>query len=217
MIIQVNNRVAPAFITRIRDYNVREDNPHFEWAGLINFAEDNPQRHPLKQMQDTLKLRDQFLQRSGRVVMGRKPNGHLKLIQLLWHADEKGQISQKDMRQAAEGALCYLGAQRHQAIIAAYKKTRNPHMAILLNKISPVDGRCLPSKGEAQKLAQWASRYDMERQQHRDYQKDDGLIFPEKRPYTGHQSDKNLSDHYHKMADNLRRNGFRSRSNGLER
>ena len=72
-------------------------------------------------------------------------------------------VSRDEMMRAANGALRALGAQNRQAMIIAHSDEAHPHVHLLVNRVSPHDGRHLSSSKEKLKLSEWALQYEKER------------------------------------------------------
>ena len=94
---------------------------------------------------------------------GRKSDKHVLHVSLSWHADEAHTLSRDEMMRAANGALRALGADDRQAMIIAHSDEEHPHVHLLVNRVSPHDGRHLSSSKEKLKLSEWALGYEKER------------------------------------------------------
>jgi len=89
---------------------------------------------------------------------GRKSDKHVLHLTLNWHPDQKP--SREDMLEAADGALKSLGASKHQALIVQHTDEAHPHLHLVVNRVSPIDGRHLSSSKEKLKLSAWAQGYE---------------------------------------------------------
>lgn len=89
---------------------------------------------------------------------GRKSNKHVLHLTLNWHPNQTP--SRQDMLDAADGALRSLGAEKHQALIVSHTDEAHPHLHIVLNRVSPIDGRHLSSSKEKLMLSKWAQDYE---------------------------------------------------------
>lgn len=94
---------------------------------------------------------------------GRKSDKHVMHVSLSWHADEAHTLNRDEMMRAANGALRALGADDRQAMIIAHSDEEHPHVHLLINRVSPEDGRHLPSSKEKLKLSEWALAYEKDR------------------------------------------------------
>ena len=74
-------------------------------------------------------------------------------------------VTREEMMAAAEGAITTLQADNHQALFVCHDDEPQPHLHILINRVSPDDGRFLTSSKERLKLSQWAEQYERGRGQ----------------------------------------------------
>ena len=100
---------------------------------------------------------------AGIKATGRKSDKHVMHVSLSWHADEAHTLNRDEMMRAANGALRALGADDRQAMIIAHSDEKHPHLHLLINRVSPEDGRHLSSSKEKLKLSDWALKYEKER------------------------------------------------------
>lgn len=100
---------------------------------------------------------------AGIKATGRKSDKHVMHVSLSWHADEAHTLNRDEMMRAANGALRALGADGRQAMIIAHSDEEHPHLHLLINRVSPEDGRHLSSSKEKLKLSDWALEYEKER------------------------------------------------------
>lgn len=75
---------------------------------------------------------------------GRKSDLHVQHLTLSWHEDEADSLDRESMLAAADSAITSLGAQDRQAMIVCHNDEPHPHVHILLNRVSPDDGRKRP-------------------------------------------------------------------------
>ena len=97
---------------------------------------------------------------AGVKATGRKSDKHVMHVSLSWHADEAHTLNRDEMMRAANGALRVLGADDRQAMIIAHSDEKHPHVHLLVNRVSPEDGRHLSSSKEKLKLSEWALDYE---------------------------------------------------------
>ena len=100
---------------------------------------------------------------SGVKSTGRKSDRSVLHLSLAWHPDEKKTLLPEEMMRAARGAIAALGAEDRQALIICHTDEAHPHLHILINRVSPEDGRMLSSSKEKLALSQWAENYERER------------------------------------------------------
>ena len=93
-------------------------------------------------------------QEAGIPATGRKSAQSVLHLSLSWHPEEREQISDAEMRRAADGALKALGASDRQALIIRHTDEEQPHIHILVNRVSPQRrADALLEQGEAESLA----------------------------------------------------------------
>jgi len=94
---------------------------------------------------------------------GRKSIDSVLHLTLSWHPEESDELTREEMMRAANGAIRALGAEDHQAMIVCHDDQPQPHIHLLLNRVSPLDGRMLSSSKEKLNLSRWAETYEKER------------------------------------------------------
>lgn len=122
--------------------NIAVNDPHIAWRIMAATAMD----------QDRLKAQ------AGVKNTGRKSNKHVLHFTLNWHPDQSP--TKPEMLKAADEAIKALGAKKHQALIVAHNDEAHSHLHILVNRVSPEDGRHLSSSKERLKLSAWAQAYE---------------------------------------------------------
>ena len=90
---------------------------------------------------------------------GRKSDQHVYAYTLAWHPDEATKITRAEMVRAADETLRALGAEDRQAILVCHTDRPHPHVHIIVNRVSPQDGRMLGTSNDRLKLSQWALAY----------------------------------------------------------
>ena len=134
-------------VSWVETRNLATDDAHLGWKIMAATALD----------QERLK------QAAGVKATGRRSDKSVLHLSLSWHPDEKGNLTSEEMRRAAIGALKAIGADDRQAIFIAHNDEAHPHLHVLCNRVSPEDGRMLPSSKDHLKLSKWAERYEKER------------------------------------------------------
>jgi len=129
--------------------NIESDKPEVAWRVMAATAMDS----------------DRLKAEAGIPNTGRKSTEDVLHLVLSWHPEEKPDLDRDQMLAAAEGAIASLKANDRQAIIIAHNDTDAPHVHVLMNKVSPDDGRKLPSKYEKRNLSKWALKYRKDRGQ----------------------------------------------------
>lgn len=132
------------------------------WAETRNLSTDKPEV-AWQLMAATALSQDELKAEAGIKNTGRKSSAHVLHFSLSWTADEAKGLTREEMLRAAHGALRALSASDRQAIIVSHNDEPHPHVHILLNRVSPEDGRMLSSSKEKLVLSQWAESYERER------------------------------------------------------
>ncbi len=141
-----------------------------EWTETRNLATDDPEvawRVMAATSMDQSRLKTQ----AGIKNTGRKSKDHVLHLTLSWHPDEAEDLSREEMLRAANGALRALDAGDRQVLFVSHNDEPQPHLHIMMNRVSPEDGRMLSSSKEKLALSRWAEAYE----------KDRGQIFCEER------------------------------------
>jgi hypothetical protein len=132
------------------------------WAETRNLATDKPEV-AWRVMAATAMDQDRLKEQAGVKATGRKSAQSVLHFSLSWHPDEKEKLSREEMRRAALGALRSLGADDRQALLICHDDEEQPHLHVLVNRISAEDGRMLSSSKEKLNLSRWAQTYENER------------------------------------------------------
>ncbi|MCP1551681.1 hypothetical protein J2W76_005005 [Methylorubrum zatmanii] len=123
------------------------ENPELAWRIMAATAMD----------QDRLKAE------AGVKASGRKSAASVYSYSLAWHPDEKRNLSKSEMLRAADESLKAIGAHDRQALIVCHGDEPHPHVHVIVNRVSPEDGRMLSTSNDRVKLSEWAQAYEQER------------------------------------------------------
>lgn len=133
------------------------------WTETRNIASDRPEV-ATRIMIATAERADQLKAEAGIAATGRKAQKPVLAYSLAWHPNEAGKLDRAEMSRAANDSLRVLGLERHQAVIVAHRDTAHPHVHVIVNRVSPEDGRMAkidPPKVRA--LDRWANEYERAR------------------------------------------------------
>lgn len=135
-----------------------------QWSETRNLATDDP-HIAWRIMAATAMDRARLKAKAGVKNTGRKSDESVLHLTLSWHPDEKAGLSRDEMVRAGLGALRALGAEDRQTLIVCHNDEPQPHLHLLINRVSAEDGRMLSSSKEKLALSRWAEAYEKERGQ----------------------------------------------------
>lgn len=128
------------------------------WSTTRNLATENREL-AWKIMAATAIDQDRLKAEAGVKATGRKSRAAVYAYSIAWHPEEKGKLTREEMLQAAEASIRALGAEDRQALIVAHNDEPHPHVHVILNRVSPTDGRMLGTSNDRLKLSEWALAY----------------------------------------------------------
>lgn len=146
----------------LHDKGGAETDDRVTWTKTRNLLTEDPQlawRYMAATSLDQARLKAQ----AGIANTGRKSKQHVLHLSLSWKEHEAEGLSPEEMIRAADGAVKALGAEDRQALYVAHDDEPHPHVHILLSRVSPEDGRLLPSSHDRLALSRWAQSYEQER------------------------------------------------------
>jgi hypothetical protein len=129
------------------------------WVETINLATRNPEtawRVMAATAMDAARLKEQ----AGVKKTGRQSKDSVLHVSLAWSPDQTP--GRADMTTFAYRALAALKAEDRQAMIICHSDEKHPHVHLLINRVSPTDGRLLSSSKEKAALAALALAYEKE-------------------------------------------------------
>ena len=132
------------------------------WTETRNLATNNPEA--AWRVMAATALDQSRLKKEAKIkATGRKSKDSVLHLTLSWHPDEAEGLTREEMTAAADGALTALKAKDHQALYVIHDDEPQPHIHIVVNRISPADGRMLSSSKEKLALSKWAETYEKTR------------------------------------------------------
>lgn len=132
------------------------------WTETVNLGTRNPHA-AWKVMAATAMDQGRLKQEAGIKNTGRKSKDHVQHITLSWHADEAKDLTRDEQIRAAKWFLREIKADDRQALIVSHNDEPQPHVHLVINRVSPTDGRILKSSFEKMKSSRWAEKYEKER------------------------------------------------------
>ena len=146
--------------------SVRFTTERVAWTETRNLATDNPELAG-KVMAATAMDADRLKRAAGVRNTGRKSDQSVYAYTLSWHPDDAKTLTRAEMVRAADETIRVLGAEDRQALIVCHNDRPHPHVHIILNRVSPDDGRMLTTGNDQLKLSQWALAYRQARGEER--------------------------------------------------
>lgn len=138
------------------------------WVETVNLLTADPDK-AWRAMSYTAMNQDALKQAAGIKATGRKLSTPVFSYSLSWHPTEAP--TREDMVAAARETLSVLELDGHQAMIVCHDDEPHFHVHVLVNRVSPVDGRAATLSQSQRKLSAWALDYERKR----------GKVFAEKR------------------------------------
>lgn len=166
---------AMAYYTHDKRAPGMERNPttsdRVAWAETRNMLTDRTDT-ATKIMISTAERAPELKREAGIKATGRQGTKPVAAFSLAWHPDEAKTLDREEMSRAADHALKVMGLEKCQAVIIAHRDTAHPHVHVVVNRVSPEDGRMAKiDPNRVRKLDRWAN----------DYEKERGQIYSEKR------------------------------------
>ena len=91
---------------------------------------------------------------------GRQGTKPVYTLSLAWHPTKNRTPTKADMLQAADEVLKALGLQDRQALIVEHTDTQHPHIHLIVNRVSPINGKYASLSNDWLKLSWWAMHYE---------------------------------------------------------
>ena len=129
------------------------------WSETRNVAAEDP-RQAARVMAATALRSEELKQLAGVKAGGRaleKPVCHYSLS---WGKDEKPNL--QEMVRAVAESLEKMGLADRQAVMIAHRDTAQPHVHVVVNRVSVEDGRAAKLGNSYLKLSRWAEGYERE-------------------------------------------------------
>lgn len=144
------------------DERMRLTGERVAWTATRNLFSDDPEI-AVATMRATAADQDRLKRDAGIKSTGRKSDKVVYAYSLAWHPDEKAGLTRAEMERAADESLRAIGADGLQAVIVCHIDEPQPHVHVILNRVSPEDGRMHVYSNDRLKLSQWAEAYERER------------------------------------------------------
>jgi hypothetical protein len=129
------------------------------WVETVNLMTGNPDaawRVMAATAMNAARLKEQAAVKK----TGRTSKEAVLHLTLAWSPDQKP--TREEMSDFASRTIAALKAGDRQAMIICHTDEKHPHVHVLINRVSPVDGRMLPSSNEKLELSKLALAYEKE-------------------------------------------------------
>ena len=133
-----------------------------ERVGLVEL-ENLPDCRPgtaARIMAGTAREADTLKRLAGVSTRGRKLDKPVYHYSLSWSPEERP--GRSEMLEAARGSLKALGMSDRQAIVVEHTDRKHRHVHVVVNRVSPEDGRAASSSNDARTLSRWARTWERE-------------------------------------------------------
>jgi hypothetical protein len=91
---------------------------------------------------------------------GRKGSKPVYTLSIAWHPTKNKTPGKQDMLDAADEILQVLGLEDRQALVVEHTDTRHPHIHLIINRVSHVNGKYANISNDYLKLSKWAMEYE---------------------------------------------------------
>lgn len=145
----------------LHDKDGAETSDRVDWTHTRNLATDDPEL-AVRVMAATAMDADRLKANAGVKRTGRKSDKSVLHVTLAWHPDQRDQLTPEEMLRAADLAIRALGAEDRQALIVSHTDEDQKHLHLMINRVSPEDGRMLTSSKEKLNLSRFAQQYEQE-------------------------------------------------------
>lgn len=114
----------------------------------------------LDEMWHVAESQQQLKALAGGRTSGRSCGDPVKTISLSWHKDD--QPTPDHMVEAADSYLKHMGWERFQVVMVGHRDTEHLHLHLVLNRVSPENGRTLDDWRDQPRSQAWALEYEKE-------------------------------------------------------
>ena len=115
-------------------------------------------RHAFGIMAATARDADALKQLAGIPPGGRAGEKPVYHFILSWSREER--VTEEQVREAVEEALLELGLDDRQAVVVLHRDTNYRHVHVMVNRVSPLDGRFAGMGRDRLKLSRWAKQWE---------------------------------------------------------
>ncbi len=127
------------------------------WTHTLNLAHDDVPS-AVHEMLWTTRAADQLKWRAGIRRGGRRLESPVKHFSLNWHPSD--QPDRAEMIEAVQDFLRHMAWDDRQAVLIAHSDKAYAHVHVMLNAVSPTDGRGIDTAYEKARASNWALSYE---------------------------------------------------------
>ena len=132
------------------------------WTETINLATRNPDT-AWKVMSAVSMDQARLKREAGVPTQGRKSKKHVHHVTLSWHPEEAETLTREEQMRAVKWVLRKMEAHDRQVLVVAHNDEPQPHVHLIINRCSTVDGRLLDIPWNKRKASDFARLYEEER------------------------------------------------------
>jgi hypothetical protein len=154
-----------------------ETSDRIAWTHTINLAHDDV-GSAVDEMLWTFRAADQLKRAAGISTGGPKLEKPVRHFSLSWHESECP--TREHMIETVESFLKHLGWHDRQAVILSHTDKRFPHVHVVLNSVSPEDGRSVRNAYDWRRSQAFGLQYELEQ----------GRVFCEERLKPAHERER---------------------------
>lgn len=147
-------------VTRYLAYDAKaETTERVAWTHTLNLASDDVPS-AVNEMIWTSRAADLLKREAGVRTGGSKLEKPVKHFSLAWPHGETP--TQEHMIETVRAYMEHMGWQDRQAVLFAHRDTRHPHVHVVMNSVSPADGRAARDSHDWRRSEAFALRYERE-------------------------------------------------------
>lgn len=142
------------------DAGKAQSSERVEWTDTLNLAHTHV-GSAIDEMYWTYRAADQLKRAAGISTGGTRLQNPVKHLSLNWHPSD--QPTREEMFAAVKDFVRHMGWQDHQAVLVAHNDRPHKHVHVMVNVVSPIDGRGLDAGYEWNRAEAWRVGYDRDR------------------------------------------------------
>lgn len=141
------------------DTNKAETSERVAWTKTLNVANDDVSS-AVDEMLWTYRAADMLKRQAGVATGGSKLDKPVKHFSLSW--PHGAAPTQEHMAETVQAYIRFMGWTEHQAVVVAHNDTKHAHVHVVMNAVSPTDGRAARSSHDWRRSEEFALHYERE-------------------------------------------------------